>query len=65
MNMVTCKTQHMSPTYLLIYMKTTGGDASWINGKNEIHNRSIHNMVIAGLIDFNQYANKFWCAEDT
>ena len=28
-----------------IAMETTVGDASWINGNNEIHNRIIHNMV--------------------
>ena len=28
-----------------ISMETTGGDISWINGKNERHNRIIHNMV--------------------
>ena len=27
-------------------MKSTGGDASYLNGKYEQHNRSIHNMVI-------------------
>ena len=26
-------------------MENTGGDASWLNKNNEIHNRSIHNMV--------------------
>ena len=36
-------------------METTGGNASWINGKNEKHNRSIHNMVIEGLLDINQH----------
>ena len=44
---------------LKISIKTTGGDASWLNGKNEIHNRSIHNMVIAGLLDSIQHANKW------
>ena len=43
-------------------METNGGDASWINGNNEIHNRSIHNMVIADPLDSNQHANK-WCCE--
>ena len=38
-----------------ISMETTGGDASWINGKNERHNRSIHNMVRSGLLDSNQH----------
>ena len=38
-----------------ISMYTTGGDASWLNRKNEIHNRSIHNMVIGVIIDSNKY----------
>ena len=38
---------------LKISMETTGGDTSWINGKNEINNRSIHNMVRAALLDIN------------
>ena len=36
-----------------ISMKNTGGDAYWINGKNEIHKKSIHNMVREGLLDNN------------
>ena len=36
-------------------METTGVDASWLNGKDEIHNISIHNMVISGLLDSNQH----------
>ena len=40
---------------LIITMETTGGDSSWINGKNERHNRSINIMVISGLIDSNQH----------
>ena len=34
-----------------ISMENTVGDASWINVNNGIHNRSIHNMVRAGLIN--------------
>ena len=34
-----------------ISMKITSGDTSWFDGKNERHNRSIHNMVRSGLID--------------
>ena len=34
-----------------ISMETNGGDASWLNGNNERHNRSIHNMVRAALLD--------------
>ena len=41
-----------------IYMKSTGGDASWLNEKNEIHNIRINNMVRAGLMDSNQYESK-------
>ena len=36
-------------------METTGGDAYWLNEKNERHNRSIQNMVRAGLLDSNQH----------
>ena len=47
-------------TYILveefiITMVTPGGDASWINGNNEQHNRNIHNIVIEGLIDSNRH----------
>ena len=35
-------------------MEISGGDAFWINGNNEKHNRSIHNIVIAGLLYSNQ-----------
>ena len=45
-----------------ISMELPGGDTSWINGNNERHNISIHNMVIAGLIDSNKYENKWCCA---
>ena len=38
-----------------ISMEPTGGDVSWLNGNNELHNRSIHNMVREVLIDINQY----------
>ena len=41
-------------------METTSGDASWMKGNNEIQNRSIHNMVISGLLDIIQHKNK-WC----
>ena len=46
-------------------METTGGDASWINVNNEGHNRSIHNMVRAGLLDNIQHAKKQCCSEET
>ena len=36
-------------------METTGGDAYWLNGKNERHNRSIHNLAIASILDINQH----------
>ena len=36
-------------------METTGEDASCINVNNEQHNRSIHNMVRAGLIFSHQH----------
>ena len=51
-------------TYLLvdlfnISLENTGGYASWINGKNKFHNRSIHNMVISDLLDSHQNKNKW------
>ena len=49
---------------LSIDMETTGGDASFINVNNEQHNRSIHNMVRAGLIGINQHENEFCCAAE-
>ena len=36
-----------------IAMKTTGGDASWQNGKNELHNITIQNIRRGGLLDSN------------
>ena len=49
-------------TNLLVYdynisIENTGGDASWINGKNERHIIIIINMVIAGLIEINKHEN--------
>ena len=46
-------------------MKNNGGDASWFNGKNEIHNIRIHNMVRAVLLDSNQHTNKWFYAAET
>ena len=34
----------------IIYTETAGGDVSWINGKNEIQNRSIPSMVKSGIL---------------
>ena len=45
-------------------MKTSGGYASWINGNNVRHNRSMHNMVREGLIDSNQHEKKWCCAAE-
>ena len=39
----------------IISMETTGGDVTWLNEKNERHNKIIHNMVISGLLDSNEY----------
>ena len=50
---------------LKISMEITGGDAYFINGNNERHNRSIHNMVRAVLLDSNQHANKRYCEVET
>ena len=46
-------------------METPGGDTSWINGNNERHNRSIHNTVVAGLLDSNKHENKWYCIAAT
>ena len=48
-----------------ISMETTGGDASWLNVNNKIHNISIHNMVISSLIESNQHENKCCCSAET
>ena len=48
-----------------ISMETTGSDDSWINVNNERHNRRIHNMLIAGLLDINNHKNKSCCAAET
>ena len=48
-----------------ISTENNGRDASCTNGRNEIHNKSIHNMLRVGLIDINQNANKWCCAEET
>ena len=45
-------------------METTGGDLYWLNINNERHNRIIHNMVIASLLDSNKHKNKFCCAAE-
>ena len=49
----------------IIFVENTGGEASWINRKNEMHNRSIQTMVIEVLIDNNQHEQKCWCAAET
>ena len=46
-------------------MITICGDAYWINGKNEINNRSIYNIVREVLIDSNQLTNKWSCEAET
>ena len=51
--------------YFRMSMESTGGDASWINVNNERHNKSIHKMFRAGLIDSNQHENKWCCAAET
>ena len=69
MKIVPWKTQHISQTYSLINSKytleTIGGDASWINGKNERHNIIIHDMVRSGFIDINKHENKCCCEAET
>ena len=49
----------------IISMETSGGDEFWMNGNNERHNRSIHNMVIYGLLDSNKRENKWFCSVQT
>ena len=44
-----------------ISMESTSGDASSLDGNNRRHNRRIHNMVRAGLLDSNQH--KTFCCE--
>ena len=46
-------------------METTGGDVYCLNGNNERHNRSIHNMVRAVILDSNKQENKWFCAAQT
>ena len=41
-------------------METTGADAYCLNCKNERHNRSIHHMVIADLLDSNKHEHKLY-----
>ena len=69
MKIVHWKTQHISQSYLLInskiFMETTGGDTSWLNGNNGRQNRSIHRMVIVGLLDSNKHEKKWCCESDT
>ena len=36
-------------------MENNSGCASWLNVHNRLHNRSIQNMVILGIIDSNQH----------
>ena len=50
---------------LKISMETTGDDASWLNGNNEIHTRSIHNMLRTGLLESNHNEKKWWCEAET
>ena len=49
----------------IIYIETTTVDALCLNVNNERNNRSIHNMVIAGLIGSNKHENKWCYAADT
>ena len=46
-------------------LETTGGDTSWLNGKNKHHNIIIHNIVRSCLIISNQHKNKWCCASET
>ena len=46
-------------------MENTGGDAYWINGKNERYNIIIHNMLRSGLLDSYQHEKKWCCATET
>ena len=44
-----------------ISMENNAGDASWLNGKNERHNRSIHNMEREALLDSNWHEKMVLC----
>ena len=44
-----------------IFMESTGGDASCLNGNNKRKNISIHNMVRSALLHSNQHENKWFC----
>ena len=46
-------------------MENNGGDASWIDGNNERHNRIIQKMAISDLLQSNQHENIWCCAADT
>ena len=45
--------------------KTTGGDASCLNGNNELHNIRIQSTVRELIIDINQHEDKCWCSAET
>ena len=48
-----------------ISLKTNGRDVSWLTGKNEHHNISIHSVVRSSLLGSNQHENKWCCAAET
>ena len=46
-------------------IENNGSNESYINGKIERHNRSINNMVRAGIIGSNKNGKKWCCAAET
>ena len=47
---------------LNIALENTGLYASCIRGKNEVHNKIIHNTVRASFLEITQHENKMCCA---
>ena len=43
-----------------IVVKTTGGDASYLNGKSEIPNKTLANITIALLLN-SSHKKELWC----
>ena len=46
-------------------MKTTGADASYLNVKNDRHNKGIHDMFRKGLLNSNKHKNQWFYKTET